>query len=159
MTQHITTNDGVCLAYDQYGDSGPVVVLIHGWSGSRKYFSRNVSEGLGNSGCRVYAYDQRFHGQSGSPSYGFHVARLAADLRDVLEALNLEEVSWCSQEALCICGTPHHDTAYWSLHTAAGVSPTSVARAPPRLAWILQASRGVIACVSSSSCTAVATNT
>jgi pimeloyl-ACP methyl ester carboxylesterase len=41
-TQHFTTNDGVQLAYEAAGSSGPVVVLIHGWSGSRKYFQRNI---------------------------------------------------------------------------------------------------------------------
>jgi hypothetical protein len=42
-TQHITTNDGVRLAYERAGAAGPVVVLIHGWSGSRKYFCRNIA--------------------------------------------------------------------------------------------------------------------
>lgn len=41
-TQYITTNDGVRLAYEQAGTAGPVVVLIHGWSGSRKYFCHNM---------------------------------------------------------------------------------------------------------------------
>lgn len=41
-TQHFTTNDGVQLAYELSGNSGPVVVLVHGWSGSRKYFQRNL---------------------------------------------------------------------------------------------------------------------
>lgn len=37
----ITTNDGVRLVYQRYGAygraslSGPVIVLVHGWSGSR----------------------------------------------------------------------------------------------------------------------------
>jgi pimeloyl-ACP methyl ester carboxylesterase len=42
---------------------------------------------------QVYAYDQRFHGDSDSPSHGFHVARLAADLRDFLTALQLTDVT------------------------------------------------------------------
>jgi pimeloyl-ACP methyl ester carboxylesterase len=42
---------------------------------------------------QVYAYDQRFHGDSDSPSHGFHVARLAADLRDFLTALELTDVT------------------------------------------------------------------
>lgn len=41
----------------------------------------------------MYAYDQRFHGDSDSPSHGFHVARLAADLRDFLQALQLADVT------------------------------------------------------------------
>lgn len=92
MTQYITTDDGIRLAYEQHGNSGPVIVLIHGWSGSRKYFTRNIEAGLAASGCQVYAYDQRFHGESDSPSHGFHVARLAADLRDFLQTLDLQQV-------------------------------------------------------------------
>lgn len=37
--QFITTNDGVRLAYETAGvrtASSPVLVLIHGWSGSRR---------------------------------------------------------------------------------------------------------------------------
>jgi pimeloyl-ACP methyl ester carboxylesterase len=42
-TQHFTTNDGVQLAYEAAGSEGPVIVLIHGWSGSRKYFQRSIA--------------------------------------------------------------------------------------------------------------------
>eukprot|EP00775_Hariotina_reticulata_P013434 gene13434-13562_t len=87
--QYVITNDGVKLAYQVSGSSGPVVILIHGWSGSRKYFQRNI-EAL-SAHCRVYAYDQRFHGNSSSPSYGFHVARLAADLHDFISSLKLTD--------------------------------------------------------------------
>uniref|UniRef100_A0A383V6P7 AB hydrolase-1 domain-containing protein n=1 Tax=Tetradesmus obliquus TaxID=3088 RepID=A0A383V6P7_TETOB len=90
-TQYVTTNDGVRLAYEQAGTAGPVVVLIHGWSGSRKYFCHNMPALAEH--CQVYAYDQRFHGDSDSPSHGFHVARLAADLRDFLQALQLADVT------------------------------------------------------------------
>lgn len=90
-TQHVTTNDGVRLAYEQAGTSGPVIVLIHGWSGSRKYFQHNMTA-LAEQ-CQVYAYDQRFHGDSDSPSHGFHIARLAADLRDFLQGLDLTDVT------------------------------------------------------------------
>jgi pimeloyl-ACP methyl ester carboxylesterase len=41
--QYVTTNDGVRLAYEQAGTAGPVVVLIHGWSGSRRYFCHNIA--------------------------------------------------------------------------------------------------------------------
>mmetsp|Transcript_7263 Transcript_7263/g.21433 ORF Transcript_7263/g.21433 Transcript_7263/m.21433 type:complete len:291 (-) Transcript_7263:364-1236(-) len=90
-TQFITTTDGVKLAYDTFGKTGPVIVLIHGWSGSRHYFERNTQV-LGRT-CRVYALDLRFHGDSERPPWGYHVARLAADLRDFLTALDLELVT------------------------------------------------------------------
>ena len=83
----ITTNDGVTLAYEQRGASGPAVVLVHGWSGSREYFTLNA-DALAKS-CRVYLLDLRFHGESDKPAWGFSVPRLAADLRDFLLALEL----------------------------------------------------------------------
>lgn len=91
--QSITTSDGVKLAYLHVGSraSAPVVVLIHGWSGSKAYWELNVG-GLARH-CKVYAYDQRFHGESGKPRHGHHVHRLAKDLKDFLEALNLEDVT------------------------------------------------------------------
>ena len=54
-TQFLSTNDGVPIAYDVFGKTGPVVVLIHGWSGSRHYFELNARV-YPNLGSRVYAY-------------------------------------------------------------------------------------------------------
>lgn len=101
-TQFITTSDGVQIAYDSFGKTGPVVVLVHGWSASRHYFERN-SHALGRT-CRVYALDLRFHGDSDRPTWGYHVARLAADLRDFLVALDLQlaTVVGCSMGASII---------------------------------------------------------
>ena len=38
-------------------------------------------------------YDLRGHGESDKPEWGYHVARYAADLRDLLFHLNLENVT------------------------------------------------------------------
>ncbi len=50
-TQFVTTNDGVPLAYDSLGRTGPVVVLVHGWSGSRHYFELNARVSGGPAVC------------------------------------------------------------------------------------------------------------
>lgn len=42
---------------------------------------------------RVFAYDLRGHGESEKPAWGAHVARLAADLRDFMHALELDGVT------------------------------------------------------------------
>jgi pimeloyl-ACP methyl ester carboxylesterase len=43
---------------------------------------------------QVYAVDLRHHGDSSTaPDRGYHIARLAADLRDFLEALQLNDVT------------------------------------------------------------------
>ena len=51
----LTTSDGIKLAYVHAGSrtSAPVVVLIHGWSGSKAYWELNVG-GLAKH-CKVYA--------------------------------------------------------------------------------------------------------
>jgi alpha/beta hydrolase fold len=86
----LLTTDSVRIVYDVRG-SGELqpLVLVHGWSGSRLYFQRNV--GALAQDFTVINYDQRFHGDSGKPEHGFHVARLAADLHELLEALNLTD--------------------------------------------------------------------
>jgi len=78
------------------------VVLVHGWSASRRYFDLAIP-GLVAAGCRVFAYDQRWHGDSGgsvnkdsslssSSDPGVcHVARLAVDLENVLDAVFADE--------------------------------------------------------------------
>lgn len=89
----IVTNDGVDLHYGSFGEAtSPIVVLVHGWSGSSKYFNLNVHE-ASRKGLRIIAYDQRFHGDSDKPAQGLHVARLAADLLTLLTKLNLYDVT------------------------------------------------------------------
>eukprot|EP00191_Tetraselmis_sp_GSL018_P009601 CAMPEP_0177605492 /NCGR_PEP_ID=MMETSP0419_2-20121207/16732_1 /TAXON_ID=582737 /ORGANISM="Tetraselmis sp., Strain GSL018" /LENGTH=273 /DNA_ID=CAMNT_0019099649 /DNA_START=59 /DNA_END=877 /DNA_ORIENTATION=+ len=104
MARTIKTNDGTSLAYEQHGETGPILVLIHGWSGSRRYFS-SVFEHLAGR-CRVYALDLRHHGDSGRPSHGLHVARLAADLNDFLTELRLTDV--------CLLGASMGAAVIWS---------------------------------------------
>ena len=87
----VICNDGVKLQYERFGSHGPVVVLIHGWSGSRHYYDLNVR--LIARTCQVITFDLRHHGESDKPPFGFHVARLAADLRNILIALDLKDVT------------------------------------------------------------------
>ena len=82
---YVMANDGCKLHYELHGESGPPLILIHGWSGSRRYFDLNI-EHLAKT-CRVYAVDLRFHGESDKPSHGFHVHRLAADLHSIITCL------------------------------------------------------------------------
>lgn len=86
------TNDGVRLVYE-VGEGGGAsshvsspVVLIHGWSGSRLYFDHSFAALVSapNPPSKVVRYDLRGHGDSDKPAWGYHVARYAADLRDLL---------------------------------------------------------------------------
>ncbi|RYP93581.1 hypothetical protein DL770_000323 [Monosporascus sp. CRB-9-2] len=61
------------------------VLLMHGFSGSSAYFERNFS--ALSAEYWVVAPDMRGHGRSEHRRGGYHVARLAADLRDVITHL------------------------------------------------------------------------
>ena len=51
---------------------------------------------------QVVALDLRSHGDSDKPKWGYHVARLAADLRDLLEVLDAK-VHLCLTVRLLAC--------------------------------------------------------
>jgi pimeloyl-ACP methyl ester carboxylesterase len=92
---HITASDGCKLALQTSLPLSPsatgdprykrLLVLIHGFSGSSAYFQRNI-QSL-SAAAWVVAVDLRGHGASGRPRGGYHVARLAADLKEVIHHL------------------------------------------------------------------------
>jgi len=109
----VQTNDGTMLRYTHTyrlgysylaGRRAGSVVLLHGWSGSRRSFPQEVIDGLHAGGYSVFAPDLRFHGDSDKPGHGFHVARLAADLRALLASMDLERtvLVGCSMGAAVI---------------------------------------------------------
>jgi pimeloyl-ACP methyl ester carboxylesterase len=55
--------DGGELTVTTWGESGPVVLLMHGWGGARAQMTGFV-EPLLSAGYRVVAYDQPAHGES-----------------------------------------------------------------------------------------------
>ncbi|OTB09672.1 hypothetical protein M426DRAFT_316205 [Hypoxylon sp. CI-4A] len=85
-------NDGCTLAFQTslpIGDKADIdsryescILLLHGFSGSSAYFRRNLAA-LSRDHW-VVAPDMRGHGSSGRPRGGYHVARLAADLRELV---------------------------------------------------------------------------
>jgi pimeloyl-ACP methyl ester carboxylesterase len=85
-----TTTDGVDLDYrvDGPADAAGTLVMLHGWSQSRAMFDRALP--LLAQGLRVVTYDQRGHGESAKPSHGARIARLAADLHELLAHLGIE---------------------------------------------------------------------
>lgn len=87
---HITASDGTRIHYDERGHGRPLV-LIHGWTFSGRFFHRNI-EALSEH-ARVITMDLRGHGRSDKPKHGYRIARLAADLRDLIGALNLQDTT------------------------------------------------------------------
>jgi non-heme chloroperoxidase len=89
VSNYVHTNDGVKLHYLESGSGAPLV-LLHGWSQSAIQFKHQMA--AFSTHYRVIALDMRGHGGSDKPAFGYRVARLAQDLHNVLEALNLEDV-------------------------------------------------------------------
>ncbi|KAI0439806.1 Alpha/Beta hydrolase protein [Xylaria telfairii] len=93
---YITANDGCKLAFQtslpspfSSPQANCCVLLLHGFSGSSAYFKRNVS--FISSAYWVVAPDMRGHGESDRTGGGYHVARLAADLRQIV--MHLQSMS------------------------------------------------------------------
>ncbi|KAF7564058.1 hypothetical protein G7046_g3 [Stylonectria norvegica] len=86
----LTANDGCKLAFQtsQPLDAAPnpqCVILMHGFSGSSDYFTRNFASLKDH--FWVVAPDMRGHGRSDVTRGGYHVARLAADLVALMKHL------------------------------------------------------------------------
>lgn len=84
-----TTTDGVKLNYKVEGEGKPIV-LVHGWSGNLDNFTPMLEKLSENN--KVVVYDHRGHGYSDHPQYGITLDRLAKDLKELLDHLELENV-------------------------------------------------------------------
>jgi pimeloyl-ACP methyl ester carboxylesterase len=80
------------LHVDDTGGTGRPVVLIHGWPLSGESWKAQVPA-LQEAGYRVVTYDRRGFGRSDKPKTGYDYDRLTDDLRAVLEALELDDVT------------------------------------------------------------------
>ncbi|MCD0156668.1 alpha/beta fold hydrolase [Deinococcus sp. 6GRE01] len=79
------------LYYETYGEGRPVV-LIHGWPLSGRMWEGQI-DALRHAGYQVIAYDRRGFGQSGKTATGYTYDVFASDLKDLLEGLNLTDVT------------------------------------------------------------------
>lgn len=87
----VTTDDGAVLDGLAAGpEGGPVVVLSHCWTGNRSVWAP-VAGRLAGRGHRVVLYDQRGHGASTLGTAEATIARLGADLGQVLEAVDARD--------------------------------------------------------------------
>ncbi len=81
----LTLDDGKTTTVQSWGDAGPVVLCVHGIASSRRDFVR-LGERLASS-YRVFAYDQRGHGDSAGVAGPMTLERSVADLRNVAASL------------------------------------------------------------------------
>ena len=84
---HTYTN-GIVTFYEDAGD-GPIVVLIHGYGGDLRLWDGQVTP-LREADFRVIRYDIRGHGRSMIAPDGYTYENYSADLRDLLDRLNVE---------------------------------------------------------------------
>jgi pimeloyl-ACP methyl ester carboxylesterase len=82
----IDLGDGDTTTLEQWGESGPAIVCVHGIGSSRKDWLR-TAEALAGS-FRVFAYDQRGHGDSAAIAGPMTHERSVLDLVAVAEAIS-----------------------------------------------------------------------
>jgi non-heme chloroperoxidase len=78
------------LYYEDHG-SGQPVVLVHGYPLNGRSWEKQTRVLL-DAGYRVVAYDRRGWGQSSKPATGLDYDTYAADLNELLQQLELEDV-------------------------------------------------------------------
>ena len=84
----VTLPDGVRLHYARQGpQSGPAMILLHGYSDSSLSFRRVMP--LLPAELRVIAPDFRGHGDSSRPESGYRMEDLAGDVLQMMDALNV----------------------------------------------------------------------
>ncbi len=81
------------LYYEDHG-SGPPVVLIHGYPLNGHSWEKQERVLL-HAGYRVISYDRRGFGQSSQPVTGYDYGTFAADLKAVIDHLDLDDVVLC----------------------------------------------------------------
>lgn len=83
------TSDGVRLHYQDWGRGQPVV-FVHAWALDAQMWAPHMLD-LHAQGFRAIAMDRRGHGGSERPGEGYGYDRLADDLFELLEHLDLRD--------------------------------------------------------------------
>lgn len=104
---HITTGDGVAINYIE-GGTGPDLLLVPGWSQTAAQWRKQIDEFATTH--HVIAVDLRGHGDSGKPEHGYRIARLAADMHDLVTQLDLRDITWIAHSMGCSV-----TWSYWDL--------------------------------------------
>jgi pimeloyl-ACP methyl ester carboxylesterase len=87
IKNYFTTSDKVRLFYRVSGDGFPLVIL-NGMGQTIESFEKNYPDL--DRHFRVYCFDYRFHGQSETPDYGYHIERFAQDFEEFRAHMGLE---------------------------------------------------------------------
>jgi non-heme chloroperoxidase len=79
------------IYYEDHG-SGKPIILIHGYPLSGASWEKQLALLL-NAGYRVITYDRRGFGKSSQPTTGYNYDTFAADLRELITQLKLQDVT------------------------------------------------------------------
>ncbi len=112
---NLTTADRTDIHYTDAG-AGPTLVFTHSWGLNSGQWSEIV-ERLVHKGFRCVTYDRRGHGLSGEYAGEWTVDLLADDLAQVIEHLDLEDVTLVGHSLGC-----GEIVRYLSRHGSDGVS-------------------------------------
>lgn len=129
MGYYVVVEPGVNVYVEDLNPSGDkTILLVHGWPGNHKLFEYQLNL-LPKLGYRCIAVDCRGFGLSDKPWDGYHYDRLADDLRAVIDALELKDITLgghSTSGAICI--------RYMARHNGYGVKKLALfAAAAPSL--------------------------
>jgi pimeloyl-ACP methyl ester carboxylesterase len=85
----VRLSSGISLHYQRVGQ-GPDLVLIHGLTGNLASWHLRIVPLLRDN-FRILTYDLRGHGHSDIPPTGYTTADMAADLKGLLDAFDVEQ--------------------------------------------------------------------
>ena len=110
VEERVALDDGAETTLERWGNRGPVMLCVHGMTSSRKSWERFALHYQDR--YRVYAYDQRGHGDSAHVTGPMTLHRALLDLYNVMEAIPdtvdlLAGHSWGG--AVCILGGRRFD--------------------------------------------------
>jgi non-heme chloroperoxidase len=95
----IRTRDGTKLFYRDWG-AGPALLFVPPWALNSDWWEYQMSP-LSDRGLRCVSYDRRGHGRSEEPARGYDFNTLADDLAEVIEQLDLRDVTLVGHSMGC----------------------------------------------------------
>ncbi|MCK8617189.1 alpha/beta hydrolase [Fructobacillus sp. M158] len=85
------SSDGVSLNYQDRLGKGQTAVLLSGFSGMQAEWQYQIDD-LQEAGYRVVTMDWRSHGRSARTAKNLRISRLAADLAELFDLLDLNQI-------------------------------------------------------------------
>ncbi len=132
----VKTGDGVRIHYEIEGrDDGPPLLFSNSLGTNLHMWDEQAKHAVG-LGFRVIRYDQRGHGKSAAPEGDYTLKRLADDVVDLLDALDIEKAAFCGLSMGAMTGMhlgKRHPTRFSRLALC-----NTAAYMPPRENWDLR---------------------